>query len=471
MAKIPKRSKPSTSYVSGGTDAPTQGGGLEVGSSSYTPPRDLVPALANQSQAIRTYRQMTLEDAGIDVSLRAGKVPVLGAEFYMEPFSDNQDDMDSSEFCGFNIFNNGRPFLNVLEDILRMFEYEFSVLEEVWNDGVWAPKRSNANSKQYTMLTKLAARPTPTITKINYDDNGGLESFTQNSFNPKTKQSKEVLIPIAKAIYFEFNGKKSLLRTAYEHWWYKRHFYKIDGIQKERHGAGVPDIELQPGFKEKDRQAAHELGRNLKANEQGYIVRPPGMVVGFAELKGQLVDVLKSADHHNSMIMLNVMAQFLILGLTEGGGRATASAQTDMFQKSLKYVAELICAYFNLYLIPKLVNYNFDTNRYPMMQVRNIGESRDLQMLASAFSHMIHEGGLSLDFNTENWYRKVFDMPLISLADWTAAQAKRDAAAQASNDPFGNKGGNQNKTNKNGTQPGGKAGRKPPAPSAEGGVA
>jgi hypothetical protein len=470
MAKIPKRSKTPTSYVSGGTDAPQQGGGLEVGSSSYTAPRDLVPALANQAQAIRVYRQMTLEDVGVDVSLRAGKVPVLGAEFYMEPFSDSQEDMDSSEFCEFNIFDNGRPFLNVLEDILRMFEYEFSVLEEVWNDGVWAPKRSNANSKQYTMLTKLAGRPTPTIKAINYDENGGLESFTQTAFNPKTKQAKDVNIPISKAIYFEFNGKKSLLRTAYESWWYKRHFYKIDGIQKERHGAGVPDIELMPGFKEKDRIAAHELGRNLKVNEQGYIVRPPGMIVGFAELKGQLVDVLKSADHHNSMIMLNVMAQFLILGLTEGGGRATASAQTDMFQKSLKYVAELICAYFNLYLIPKIVNYNFDTNRYPKMQVRNIGESRDLQMLASAFSHMIHEGGLSLDFNTENWYRKVFDMPLISLADWTTAQAKREAAAQAS--PFGNgNSNNQDGTNQNGTQPGGKAGRKPPAPSSEGGVA
>jgi hypothetical protein len=128
--------------------------------------------------------------------------------------------------------------------------------------------------------------------------------------------------------------------------------------------------------------------------------------------EGNLVNVLESAVHHNSMILLNVLAQFLALGLeNSGGGRATAGAQTDIFMKSLRYVAQLIADIINMYVIPELVVWNFPTTNFPQLKVRNIGETRDLQMLASGLSNLVAQGVITMDEPTEAWARRTFDMP------------------------------------------------------------
>jgi phage gp29-like protein len=267
-------------------------------------------------------------------------------------------------------------------------------------------------------LKKLAPRPATTVQKITYDDNGGPVSIIQGAIRADGKV-EPVEIPIAKLIIFTLGKKggnltgKSLLRTAYQSWYYKNHLYKIDAIQKERHGIGVPKARMQPGFTDKDKKAAQQLVKNLRTNEEAGMVLPPTMDVEFAELKNNPVDALESAVHHNGMIMLNVMAQFLLLGVEagSGGGRATSGSHMDMFMKSLRYIAELICQYINLYLIPSMVVYNFPTTNFPMMKVRRLGEARDLQVWASGISALIDKGGITVDLETEQWLREQVDMP------------------------------------------------------------
>jgi hypothetical protein len=153
--------------------------------------------------------------------------------------------------------------------------------------------------------------------------------------------------------------------------------------------------------------------RNLRTNEESFALLTPNVELEFLEVRGNLVDVLASANHHNMMILMNVMAQFLALGVEagQGGGRATAGSHTDIFMKALRYVANYICDVINMYLIPELIVWNFPTKNFPQLKVRNIGETRDLQMFASAMSSMIAQGGITMDDETEDWYRRVFDMP------------------------------------------------------------
>jgi hypothetical protein len=82
-----------------------------------------------------------------------------------------------------------------------------------------------------------------------------------------------------------------------------------------------------------------------------------------------------------------------------------------MFMKSLRYVAELICQYINLYLVPNMVVYNFPTVNFPKMKVRRLGEARDLQVWASGISALIDKGGITVDLDTEQWLREQVDMP------------------------------------------------------------
>lgn len=424
MALIPRRGdarrrETSTSLNATGSTQVEPDALKELGSSAPVVLRDVVPALGTRQSAYRQYELMSSNDAAVDVSLRAGKAPVMGADFFMEPYDGEQENLDIAEFVRFNLFEGMTiPFLTVMDDVLRMYEYGHSLLEPVFETRQWSPTRSGANRRNYTMLRKLAIRHPTTIKEYLYDDNGGPAGVVQTAIDAEGR-TKDVNIPINKLIIFTLNKRggditgKSLLRTSYKHWFYKDHLYKIDAIQKERHALGIPRIALPMGYTDEDKEAAKELVRNVRANEEAGFVQPPGYVMDFVKPEGALVDVMKSIEHHNGMIMLNVMTQFLLLGIQDagGGGRATSGSHQNMYEKSLRSVGNNICQAFNLYLIPRLVGYNFDTDRFPKMQVRNIGEGKDIQMWASAMSNLVSQGIVTMDDPTEQWVRKQADMP------------------------------------------------------------
>ena len=424
MALIPRRGdarrrETGTSLDAKGSISVDPGALKEIGSAAPNQLRDLVPALSTRRTAYKTFEDMSNNDSAVDVSLRAGKAPVMGADFFVDPFSADPVDMEIAEFVRFNLFEGmTTPFLTVMDDILRMYEFGHSILEPVYEQREWTPLRDRANRKKFTMLRKLAVRHPTTIKEYLYDDNGGPLGIVQTAID-STGKTKDVKIPIEKLVIFTLNRRggdvtgKSLLRTAYKHWYYKDHLYKIDAIQKERHALGVPRVALPPGYNDADKEAAIELVKNVRANEEAGFVQPPGYVMDFVKVEGQLVDVMQSVEHHNGMIMLNVMVQFLLLGIQNagGGGRATSGSHQNMYEKSLRSVGQLICQAINLYLIPRLVGYNYDTDRFPKLQVRNIGEGKDIQMWASAMSNMISQGGITVDDETEQWIRQQLDMP------------------------------------------------------------
>jgi hypothetical protein len=445
-----------TTYTAKGLEsADTPDLDVEGGSSQPPAVREIVPELGTSFQRLATYARMK-NDAAVDVSMRAAKTPILGAEFFMEPYSDDETDLEISEFIWANLAEGmSAPFLSSMQDILAMFEDGFSVVEKVWEEREWAAHRKGANTRRYIMLRKLGIRPASTIKEIVYDDNGGPISVTQTII--KDGKATDIEIPIEKCIIFTNNRSggdlmgKSLLRTAYSHWYYKTHLYKIDSIQKERHAIGVPRGTLLPGYTQTDRTILRTLLRNLRTNEESFVVQTPNVVIDFIKLEGSMVDVMESANHHNTMILLNVLGQFISLGsTTEGGGRASAGSQSDLFMKSLKYVANYIADQINMYIIPELVVWNYPTKNFPRLAVRNLGETRDLQQLASALGNLFAQEILTADIDTEQHVRKMFDMPR-KLEDRPVAETGQFAPVVGSSTTTANGNGNGNgNTGKNG---------------------
>lgn len=407
-----------TSYSAKGSETAPPEVFVESGSNRYIKLPDRVPQFVSRIQAARIYDQMVVNDATVDVSLRVAKTPILGAFFFMQPYDDDPVNLDINEFVETNLFHGtSQPFLLVLEDILRFFDYGFMMEEPVWELREWSPKRANANRRKYTMLKKLGARHSPTISDIKYDDHGELVSVIQRAVRSDNR-TEEITIPAEKLIPFSFNKTggditgRSVLRTAYKHWYYKDNLYKIDAIQKERHAIGVPRAALAPGYTTEDVSTAWKLVTNLRTNENSGIVQPPSIVVDFAKMEGHIVDVIASIEHHEARIMLNVYSEFMLLGLQGAGGRSTAGAQVDLYEKAYKYVGNMICEQFNLHLVPKIVGYNFDTDEFPKMKVRNIGEGKDSQMWASAFANLVSNYVITPDFELEQWAREQMDAPL-----------------------------------------------------------
>jgi hypothetical protein len=411
-----------TTYTTKGDEAPHPKFDEELGSAISVRTAELVPELASRTVALRTFQKMARNDAVTRVSLQATGVNVLGAEYYVDPEEDDEQQADIAEFVEYNLMEamKSTPWTYVISRVLRMYRDGMSIFEPVYERASWRPRRQNANSKNYIMLRKLAYRPTLTIKDIELDDSGGPQTVVQNRIDSKGK-AQDTRIPIEKAVIFTWGDSdaywgESILRSAYPHWFYKTHFYNVDAIQKERHGIGVPFGKLPPGYDDNDKKFLGELLQNIRANERSYFLIPPGYEIGFAKPEGQLVDVLKSASYHDMAIMLNVMAEFMLAGFTEmgGGGRNTASQQTDVFYKALLFTANFICDCFNMYIIPNLVRWNFSgVDRIPKLKVRSIGQNRDLQMFGSALANMFNAEVLTADLPTENWVRgKILDMPL-----------------------------------------------------------
>ena len=180
--------------------------------------------------------------------------------------------------------------------------------------------------------------------------------------------------------------------------------YKIDAIQKERHGIGVPIIKMPLGFSTADKALADNLGRNLRTNERAHIVVPMNWEVAFAKLEGQPVDCMKSIEHHDMKIKSNILAPFM--------DESNVNPDSlDVYYKATRYIANTLCDTINHYLIPQMVGMNFIRGKSPKLRVRRIGEEEALRTLSFAFRNFVGAGAIRPDDPLEKFLRSELDLP------------------------------------------------------------
>jgi hypothetical protein len=302
-------------------------------------------------------------------------------------------------------------FPQLLQESMLMLDYGYYLFEKVFEV-----------VGDLVLWRKFAPRSPLDVYRWEFDEHGGPDGVTILNQNPEYVQiPTEVFIPIWKLALFTFDMEAgdvtgtSVLRSAYKHWFMKENLYKIDAIQKERHGIGIPIIQLPPNYDTKDMALADEIGRNLRTNEKAHIVLPPNWVVMMLKLEGQPLDVLASIEHHDQLIYHNVLGQFMAFQ------RGTSqSDQVDMFVKSVRYVAECLRDVFNRYCIPQWVHWNYPTvTDYPELRVRRIGDTVDWRTISFAIRNFVGAGILVPDDPLEEWVREEMDLPV---ADPTSAR-------------------------------------------------
>ena len=389
----------------------------EMGYSSPSPftawtRNERVPELRDR-QGIRTYYDMKRADGTIRGALRLLKTPVMAARWFVEPASDSALDKNIARFVEDNLFKKlSTPWYRVLEDALLMCEYGYMPLEKVFGQ----------DSDGKIILKKLAPRHPLDIREWDYDPAGGPNGVIMNP--TEANGWADVQIPIAKLVVFVLEQEGgdmrgiSILRSAYKHYFYKDTLYKIDAIQKERHGIGVPIIKLPAGFSDEDKRIAEDLGRNLRTNERAHVVLPTNWTLEFAKLEGQPVDCLPSINHHNDQIMANILAPFY--------KDPTAKEDSmNMFYKATRYIASTIADTFNRYVIQQLVDFNFARGAYPTLRARRIGENEDLRTWSFAFRNLVGSNAVIPDDELEKFLRIELDLPPADTATARPAMAPR----------------------------------------------
>jgi hypothetical protein len=398
-------------------------------------------------RGLEQYDKMRKSDGTVKGTLRLMKTPVLSARWFIEPGGKRIKDKRAAEFIEKNLMSGDIMSIGwnqILQEALLMLDFGYYMFEKVYDEQVVPGFGPNAKN----IWRKLAPRHPMDVETWVFDENGGPVGVWMKSLPGDANEAAQgplgrgfindqsspypgmtnvptggvsgipgldpayhpncVFIPIEKLIVFSFDREAgniegtSVLRSAYKHWYYKEQLYKIDAIQKERHGIGIPIIKLPMGYKNEDKQAAENLGRNIRTNERAHIVLPPGWDLAMLKLEGSPMDCMKSIDHHDALIEKNIVAYFL---------ESKRDSDADLFLKAVRYVADIVCESFNNYCIQQLVDYNFPGAAYPKLKVRRIGESADWRTLSFAIRNMIGAGVVVPDDRLEETMRDEMDLP------------------------------------------------------------
>jgi|SRR5688572_30432935 len=384
----------------------------ELGSAAPSPwtawtRQEWVPELRDR-QGLTKYYRMRRSDGIVRGTQRAVKTPPLAAHWYVKPATNSARDKKIAEFVQDNLFEElNVSWATVLSDMLLCLDYGYMIFELVWQPVTFE------GGKFVQKLRKIAPRHPMDVKEWEYDANGGPDGiWMENSRDNPTEPG--IFIPIKKMAIFTLEGEAgdlsgvSILRSAYKHWFYKETLYKIDDIQKERHGIGIPVIKLPLGWGREDRLVAEELGRNLRTNERAHVVLPPGWELLFAKVEGQMVDCMKSIEHHDMAMMANILGPWL-------KDASVKADSIDMFLKSTRYIAMCLVNIINQFIIKKLVDVNFKLGsgrKYPQMQARRIGEWEDLRTQSFTLRNLVGAGIIEPDDPMEEQLRDEMDLPV-----------------------------------------------------------
>jgi len=404
---------------------------VEIGNSEPSPYTSFFRNEYNRDlqglSGLRNYDKMRKSDGVIGGILLALKTPVMAGRWFIKPLKKEKKHERIAEHVWKCLTEYmSISWTQILEESMLSADFGVWIWHKVW-------EIQTINGKEMVVLKKLAPRHPMDIKKVHYDSHGGPKAITFFTKVDGTGATKEDKIPIDELLVITFKREAgnilgtSALRNAYKHHYYKDQLYKIDAIQKERHGIGIPVIKLPPNFdRVKDIAEANALGRNLRANERAHIILPPNWEIMFAKLEGNPVDCIKSIEHHNDMIRESVLAGFL------GSDKPTKEEDTSMFLKATRFIANSICDAFNMYLIPDIVKYNFDgVTEFPKLAVRQIGEQADARVFSFALRNLIGAGVVRPDDKLEEYVREVLDLPEVDLATVRVVKTPQAGTPQA----------------------------------------
>jgi hypothetical protein len=332
---------------------------------------------------------------------------VLAARWYVNPASPSNKDKKIADFVSNCLFKwQDMTWPQQLSEILIMMDFGFSAFVKVW-------KQQKDGLQTRVVWKELSPRHPLLVDRFFYDDQGQPDYFTM--FDPNYQPGSLIEIPVDRSLVFSFDKEGgdfegvSVLRSAYQNWYYKNNLLKVDAIQKERHGIGIPLIYLPAGFNNDDKSLADEIGRNLRTNEKAHVVLPFNWKIEMLKLEGNLTNALESAQWHDMMIARNILGQFL----NHTGGNATQTDIINLFTKATRYIADIIRDVFNKWAIPELVNFNFaKVTDYPELKVRRIGDTTDWRTISFAIRNFIGAGVIQPDDPLEAWIRDEMDLPI-----------------------------------------------------------
>ena len=369
---------------------------------------EYVPELIG-TRGLKTFEKMRRSDGMVAATLRGLKLPLLSATWEVVPASGETRDVEVAKRLEEDLFHGmSSSWPEHLRQVLTYLDLGFYVCEIVWEvapDG-------------HYRFRKLAPRLQRTIAEWKLADDGGLTGVKQSVYT--SSRFRSVDIEIEKLLVFvnEKEGAnwagKSVLRPAYKHWYIKDQLYRIQAIAADRHGVGITKVGLPENADDSASLArAEDIGSAVRSHEQGYVALPYGWSFDIVGGAGRVMDVMPIIQHHDRMIAVSVLAQFLTLGERPEGSYALSEDQSSLFMMVERAVGDYVCDVHNRYLIPKWIAFNEPAGtKMPKLQVVGI-ETRNAERIITALAAAATAGLVTTDLALENSIRELANLPLL----------------------------------------------------------
>lgn len=387
-------------------------------------------------RGVQAYTEMADNDSTVGAVLFAIENLMRQCEFHIEPAGDTEADKKAAEFVEQCMNDMERTWADTLSEILSFLTYGWSYHEIVYKRRCGKTTSPITNSKYDDNLIgwrKLPIRAQDSlhgwVYKEGTDDLMGMTQQPPPDFGIIT-------IPLEKALHFRTRSRKdnpegrSILRTAYRAFYFKKRIEEIEGYGIERDLAGFPVLYSPPGTDIWDPDDEDMVRSRIRAEQIVSSIRRDareGLVLpgGYEQGTGWKLELLTSGsrrqfdtnaiiDRYDKRIATSVLADFVMLGQQQVGSFALADSKTKIFALSVGTYLDVICEVFNHQGIPRLIDVNGDHFKgitdYPRMVHGDI-EEPDLEGFADFIEKMVGAGIVVPDDELEKAVRRVGSLP------------------------------------------------------------
>lgn len=397
------------------------------------------------------FTEMSNNDETIGAILFAIEMLVRQASWNVEPGGSTAKDREAAEFVKSCMDDMQQTWIDTISEILSFLTYGWSFHEIVYKRRMGRTKDNRTSSKYDDGLIgwmKLPIRSQETLYQWEYDDQDNLIGMTQMP----PPDFGLITIPMNKAMLFRTRSRKdnpegrSILRTAYRSWYFKRRIQEIEGIGIERDLAGLPVITTPEGMDiwDKDdedmnaiRAGLEAMVKNIRRDSTEGLVLPFGYTFELTSTGGsRQFDTNSIIARYDTKISQTVLADFIQLGHESVGSFALSSDKTNLFSMAICAFLDIICQTFNSQGIPALIDINGDhfagVTDYPRLTHGDI-EDVDLATMAAYIKDMTSIGVIIPDESLEDYVRQLGKLPKRT-TDTVPMEARR-AAQQQGNEP------------------------------------
>lgn len=358
---------------------------------------EFLPELRGK-KAIRKYREMRDNDSTIGAVMYATEQVLRDVELKVCAANDSAEAQREKEFVESVLDDMDHTLDDHIAEALSSLSYGFAWFEVVYKRRAGPQFRSYKKYSKYSDgrigIRKLASRAPWTVSKFDVDQKSG---DVLGMYQEGSQFGKSHYIPATKSLYYKttaINGDpsgRSILRNAYTSYEYLNNLQSIEAIAVERELAGIPVARIPSEYLSTDATASQsairadlqEILRDVKFNEQGYIILPsdtyPDKDGSPTNVRLMDIELMASSGTRNIQIdpIINryqhdiarsVLSEFLLLGAhSSGGSYALSKSKTDLFLRALESYISAITDVLNKQLVERLWQLNglsYDTMPY-----------------------------------------------------------------------------------------------------------